>query len=38
MEIQRWVLSWGGDVQVLKPRELSVSVQEAAQEILRQGG
>jgi len=38
MEIQRWVLSWGGDVQVLKPRELAASVQQAAREILRQGG
>jgi predicted DNA-binding transcriptional regulator YafY len=38
MEIQRWVLSWGGDVQVLKPRELAASVQQSAQEILRQSG
>jgi predicted DNA-binding transcriptional regulator YafY len=38
MEIQRWVLSWGGDVQVLKPRELATSVQQSAQEILRQNG
>jgi predicted DNA-binding transcriptional regulator YafY len=38
MEIQRWVLSWGGDVQVLKPRELAASVQQAAREILRQSG
>jgi proteasome accessory factor B len=33
-EIERWVLSWGGDAKVLKPRELVESVQAAAQKIL----
>lgn len=35
-EVQRWVLSWGGDVQVLKPRELMENVKAAAQKILTQ--
>ena len=35
MEVQRWVLSWGGDAVVVKPRELAESVQAAAQMILR---
>jgi predicted DNA-binding transcriptional regulator YafY len=34
-EIQRWVLSWGGDVTVLKPRELIDAVKSSATEILR---
>lgn len=34
MEIQRWVLSWGGDARVLKPRELADSVHTAAREII----
>ena len=34
-EIQRWVLSWGGDAVVLKPRELANSVRAAARRILR---
>jgi len=33
-EVQRWVLSWGGDAKVLKPRELVESVRAAAQKIL----
>jgi len=33
-EVQRWVLSWGGDVRVLQPRELRESVRVAAREIL----
>ena len=33
-EIERWVLSWGGDVKVLKPRELAESVRHAARRIL----
>ncbi len=33
-EIQRWVLSWGGDVQVLKPKELAAGVLGAARQIL----
>ena len=35
MEIQRWVLSWGGDVRVIKPRELIAIVREAAKKILQ---
>ena len=34
-EIERWVLSWGGDAKVLKPRELAGAVQQAAQKILK---
>jgi len=34
VEIERWVLSWGGDVVVLKPRELANAVTEAAKRIL----
>jgi len=34
VEIERWVLSWGGDAKVLKPRELAESVRAAAQKIL----
>ena len=33
-EVQRWVLSWGGDATVLKPRELVESVRAAATAIL----
>lgn len=33
-EVQRWVLSWGGDAKVLKPRKLAEAVKQAAQEIL----
>jgi proteasome accessory factor B len=36
IEIERWVLSWGGDVVVLKPRELAQAVKSAAQQILSQ--
>jgi proteasome accessory factor B len=35
-EIERWVLSWGGDALVMKPRELRESVKTAARTILRQ--
>jgi len=34
-EIQRWVLSWGGEAVVVKPRELAASVRGAARLILR---
>jgi len=34
-EVQRWVLSWGGDAKVLKPRELVESVRAAAQKMLQ---
>ena len=33
-EIERWVLSWGGDSRVLKPRELAEAVKSAAKKIL----
>jgi predicted DNA-binding transcriptional regulator YafY len=33
-EVERWVLSWGGEAKVLQPRELAESVQAAAQRIL----
>jgi len=33
-EIERWVLSWGGDAKVLKPRELAEAVRKAARRIL----
>lgn len=35
VEIERWVLSWGGDAVVLKPRELAGAVRAAARRILR---
>jgi predicted DNA-binding transcriptional regulator YafY len=34
VEIERWVLSWGGDVVALKPRELAEAVTNAAKKIL----
>ena len=34
-EVERWVLSWGGDAIVVQPRELAESVKEAAQRILK---
>jgi len=34
-EIQRWVLSWGGDAVVAQPRELADAVRKAAEKILR---
>jgi len=34
-EIERWVLGWGGDARVVKPRELAESVRATAQKILR---
>jgi proteasome accessory factor B len=33
-EVQRWVLSWGGDATVLKPKELAESIRDAARKIL----
>ena len=33
-EVQRWVLSWGGDAKVLQPKQLAESVRAAAQKIL----
>jgi predicted DNA-binding transcriptional regulator YafY len=34
-EIERWVLGWGGDALVLKPRELVDAIKQAAKKILR---
>ena len=36
MEIERWILSWGGDAKVLKPRELAEAVKKSAKAILKQ--
>lgn len=33
-EVERWVLSWGGDAVVVKPRELAEAVRTAAKKIL----
>ena len=33
-EIERWILSWGGDATVVKPRELAAAVREAAHRML----
>lgn len=33
-EIQRWVLSWGGEAKVRQPKELAEAVREAARRIL----
>jgi len=35
VEIERWILSWGGDARILKPRELAEAVQNSARRILR---
>lgn len=35
VEIERWVLGWGGDAKVLKPRELIDAVRQSAKKILR---
>ncbi len=34
VEIERWILSWGGDAKVLKPRELAESIRVAARKML----
>ena len=33
-EVERWVLSWGPDAVVVKPKELAASIQQAARQIL----
>jgi len=33
-EVERWVLSWGGNATVIRPRELVESVREAAKKLL----
>jgi predicted DNA-binding transcriptional regulator YafY len=34
VEIERWILSWGGDAKVMKPRELAESIRAAAKRML----
>jgi len=34
-EVERWILSWGGDARVLKPRELIEAVRKSAEAILK---
>jgi proteasome accessory factor B len=34
-EVERWVLSWGGNATVVKPRELANSIRDAAKRILK---
>jgi proteasome accessory factor B len=34
VEIERWILSWGGDAKVVEPRELIESIRQAARKIL----
>jgi proteasome accessory factor B len=34
-EIERWILSWGGDAVVVKPRELAEAVKQSAEAILK---
>jgi proteasome accessory factor B len=35
IEIERWILSWGGDAKVVKPRELAEAVKQSARDILQ---
>ena len=35
IEVQRWVMNWCGNAQVVKPPELVQAVREAAQKILK---
>lgn len=37
VEIERWVLSWGGNAQVVRPTELAAAVRQAARKILTSG-
>jgi predicted DNA-binding transcriptional regulator YafY len=34
-EVQRWVLSWGGDAMVVQPKELAQGIKQAAEKILQ---
>ena len=36
VEIERWILSWGADAEVLKPGELAEAVRKAAEAVLKQ--
>ncbi|MBU6409473.1 MAG: WYL domain-containing protein [Verrucomicrobia bacterium] len=35
VEIERWILSWGGDAVAIKPRELADAIDRAARRLLR---
>lgn len=35
VEIERWILSWGGDAKVVRPKELIRAVRHSARQILR---
>jgi predicted DNA-binding transcriptional regulator YafY len=35
VEVERWILSWGGDAKVIKPRELAEAVRNSANKILQ---
>jgi predicted DNA-binding transcriptional regulator YafY len=35
VEIERWILSWGGDAKAIKPRELAEAVRTSAEKILQ---
>jgi predicted DNA-binding transcriptional regulator YafY len=35
VEIERWILSWGGDAKVIKPRELAEAVRRSAEKIVQ---
>ena len=35
IEVERWILSWGGDAKVIKPRELAEAVRRSAEKILQ---
>ena len=35
IEIERWILSWGGDAKVIRPKELIEAVRRSARQILR---
>lgn len=37
-EVERWILSWGGNAAVVKPLELARAVRRAAEKILRRAG
>jgi proteasome accessory factor B len=34
-EVERWILSWGGDAKVVRPKELIEAVRHSARQILR---
>jgi len=35
VEVERWILQWGGAARVLAPKELKASVRSAARSILK---